>query len=256
MPYTPGQIEQMAQALDGWLERERTLTLTLFGYRWSDASAREMMEHGVSRRIATLKHCLERTFETLPPEAGQPSRGELLDATAFLQTFFINAFGATDNLAWVWVKETGVTDRRGRPLARSEVGLTPRHVALRESLSETTRAYLAAADEWFGYLQDYRHALAHRIPLYIPPTMVTPEEVEEFKRFESEMMAEGFDPERWQRVLAAQGALGRFEPVMMHSYGEGAQPMWFHGQMICDFATVIEIAEHVLGDLQAIPRAG
>lgn len=39
----------------------------------------------------------------------------------------------------------------------------------------------------------------------------------------------------------------------MHADGEAVRPVWFHGQMISDFATVIDIAEHILVDLQALP---
>lgn len=68
------------------------------------------------------------------------------------------------------------------------------------------------------------------------------------------MLAEEWSWKRWHEVQAAQRKLGVFQPVMMHSYGEGARPVWFHGQMICDFATVIEIAEHVVRDLQGLQR--
>lgn len=42
------------------------------------------------------------------------------------------------------------------------------------------QAYLAEHDAWFEYLEDYRHALAHRIPLYIPPRQLGPTAQGEF----------------------------------------------------------------------------
>jgi len=210
-----------------------------------------MVQHGLSRRLADLRHGVDRIFEVLPPDAVDPGPRDLRDATAFLQAFVINAFGAVDNIAWIWTSETDPRDARGRPLRRGQIGFTPDHVLLRATVSDRTRACLEAAGAWFGYLEDYRHALAHRIPLYIPPKTFDDADTAEFRRLEDELMARGWTPERWIEVQAAQRRLGTFDPVMMHSYGEQARPVRFHAQIVCDFATVVEVAEHVVTDLDA-----
>jgi hypothetical protein len=252
VPYSRETIAEMQNKLDEWRVREDALTRWLFGYPFAAAVAREMMRHGLSRRIADLQHGLDRIFEILPPDAEAPSRSDLYDATAFLQAFVINTFGAIDNLAWVWACEAHVRDERDRPLVRSRIGLTPDHETLRGSLSKQTQAYLRGTDAWFGYQEEYRHALAHRIPLYIPSKTFNDADTAEFERLEKEMLAEEWSWERWHEVGAAQRKLGVFEPVMMHSYGERARPIYFHAQMISDFSTVIEIAEHVARDLEAL----
>ncbi|ATQ41699.1 hypothetical protein [Caulobacter mirabilis] len=252
MPYSDEQIGQMEVMLDEWSERERAMTRALFDHPFVDDVAREMLRHGVKRRVADLQHGLDRIFEILPPNAASPSRRDLHDATAFLQAFVINTFGAIDNLAWVWAREASVLDSRGRPLRRGQIGLTPDHAILRGSVSRETQEYLESTNEWFGYLEEYRHALAHRIPLYMPPKVFNEADTAEFRRLEAEMIKEGWNWDRWNQVQNAQSQLGTFEPVMMHSYGEGARPVRFHAQMVCDFATVIEIAEHIARDLQAL----
>lgn len=88
-------------------------------------------------------------------------------------------------------------------------------------------------------------------PLYIPPKQLDDAAAAEFARLEAQVGGPGWDWARWPEIIAAQRRLGVFEPVMMHSFGEGARPVRFHGQMICDFATVIEVAEHIVADLQA-----
>lgn len=253
MPYTQEQADDLQDRIDEWLERESRLTRDLFALQLLRPEAREMMQHGVCRRIGDLKHGLERIFEILPPQEAAPDRMALRDATAFLQAFVINTFGALDNVAWLWRLEGDIRARDGRPLHRSRIGLTPGHMDLRRSLSERTQAYLRGTDPWFGYLEDYRHALAHRIPLYIPPRTLDEAEAAEFRRLGEQVGVEGWDWGRWGEVLDAQRALGVFEPVATHSFGEGARPVRFHGQMICDFATVIEVAEHVVADLRALP---
>lgn len=254
MLYTQDQAGEMADKIDEWLERESALTRDLFRLTLSSPDAREMMQHGVSRRIADLKHGLERVFEIIPPLEAEPTQAALRDATAFLQAFVINIFGTMDNLAWLWRLQADVRGRNNQPLHRHRIGLTPDHTELRQSLSAQTQAYLQGTDEWFGYLEDYRHALAHRIPLYIPPKTLDEEAAAEFRRLGEQVGADDWDWERWGEVLDAQRALGAFEPLMTHAYGEGARPVRFHGQMICDFATVIEVAEHIVVDLQNLPN--
>lgn len=253
--YSREKIAEMRDMFVEWQERESVLTQRLFAYTFVSEVAHEMMRHGLSRRISDLAHALERIFEVLPPDADAPTRRELQDATAFLQAFVINTFGAIDNLAWVWAREAGLLDKKGRPLGRTRIGLTPDHEAVRGSLCEDTQTYLRSTDDWFGYLEEYRHALAHRVPLYIPPKTFDEANAVEFKRLEDEMMAEGWSWGRWHEVQNAQRALGIFQPVMMHSYGEGARPVYFHAQMVSDFATVIEMTEHVARDLDALRAA-
>jgi hypothetical protein len=48
------------------------------------------------------------------------------------------------------------------------------------------------------------------------------------------------DFDEWDRLITRQNALGRFEAWMVHSLDEGAVPMRFHAQIICDFATVVD----------------
>lgn len=210
------------------------------------------MKHGFLRRLSFIEHCAEKVFELVPPDCVDPTQDALRDTSAFLHSFIINTFGAIDNLAWLWVREAQIVDGRGRDLNRSRVGLTPGHEYLRGTLSDVTRDYLATTDGWFAYLEEYRHALAHRIPLYIPPKQLTELETQEFRRLDSEVGGPGWDWARWPEILAAQRRLGVFQPLMMHSFGEGAQPIRFHAQIGCDFATVIEIGEHVLRDIRAL----
>jgi hypothetical protein len=123
--------------------------------------------HGFLRRFSLMHHCVERVFEIIPPEVDEkPPDAILFDATAFIQSFVMNTFGALDNLAWIWVSEKPLT------LTRNKIGLGPKCKEVRGSFSKDTRDYLAAHDEWFDDLIDFRDALAHRVSLYIPPFVV------------------------------------------------------------------------------------
>lgn len=251
MTYSRENIERMQNARAEWAERQGQLVRSLFFYPFKVPAAREMMQHGVSRRLADLKHSLKRVFEIIPPDATAPSPSDLSDATAYLQAFVINIFGVVDNFAWVWALEADVREK-GRFVHRSRIGFTPDHRVLRASVSERTQAYLATTDAWFGYQEGFRHALAHRIPLYIPPRALDDAGVAEFRRLEAEAIAGGADGGAWAKMLGARYTLGVFTPVMMHSYGEGSPLIRFHAQIINDLATVVEIGEHIVRDLEGL----
>lgn len=253
MPFTPEQVLEASDTLDEWLDREDDLLSELMLYDYGNQAAQEFMHHGLGRRLRLIKHCIERIFETIPMDDRSPDDDALMDATAFLQSFLINIFGAIDNMGHIWCLEAAVTDNEGREIPRGRIGLRPQNRDVRGSLSEEFSNYLAQSDTWFGYLEDYRHALAHRIPLYIPPRTLDPEAQLEHAMIQREMdEALRVDRERYFNLLAGQHRLGVFEPLMMHSYGEAARPIYFHPQIICDFATTIEIGEHLLRELQTL----
>ena len=102
-------------------------------------------------------------------------------------------------------------------------------------------------DEWFAYLDDFRHALAHRIPLYIPPYRVLTSQVADHQQLrgrETEVLIRG-DLEERKRVTAERLALGGFAPCIMHSFEEEAA----HPQMLGDFKTIEELAQKMLVEL-------
>ncbi len=119
---------------------------------------------------------MENVFDTLPPEKGRaPTANELIDLAINIQAFIFNVFGSIDNLAWIWVHERNLTKPDGSALPFSWVGLSRGNNFVRNTFSNDFRAYLAELDPWFVHLEGYRHALAHRVPLYVPPYIITPD---------------------------------------------------------------------------------
>lgn len=203
-----------------------------------------------------MDHTARRIFEVLPMGEGQPSRAALKDATAFLQCFVINCSGAIDNVARVWIAEADVRHPDGSELRKHEIGFSIRAVHRRfvSSLPATLADRMAERDDWQKYLTSYRHALAHRIPPYIPPRQWTAEEAERYEELDVEKLR-AIRSHDWQRVdhiSREQESVGRFNALMMHSYGEQAQPTWLHPQLICDVATIADLSESLLVGLDAL----
>lgn len=189
--------------------------------QYQQPRAREFAQHGFSRRLKTITRSVERVFALIPPEsAGEQTAENRADTEVYIQAFVSNIFGSIDNLAWIWTYERQILQPNGQPLPKAWVGLRPDNAFLRGTLSTGFQQYLGTLADWFAYLEDYRHALAHRIPLYIPPLVVTPNHPN-----------------------------GEFRPLVMHSFEEGTQPFVFHPQMLADFNTIDSLGRRMLDEL-------
>ena len=221
------------------------------GTRFAVERAREYAHHGFCRRLRTLECCIVRIFETIPPDCTrQPDESQLLDVTIFLQAFYLNVFGCIDNLAHIWVQEKKVTRPEGRELPNSAVGFGQKYSEVWCSLSDDFRNYISGPtfQEWYRVIGDYRHALTHRISLYIPPFRVDSKDISKFNKIESNIDA-AVDRGNYSDALdlrKQQEALGDFVPGMTHSFTEGACPLLFHPQVLADFNTVEELAIKLL----------
>jgi len=252
MPFSEEALADLAREYRQIDRRCNKLLLAFVYKRYQNDKAREYAQHGFSRRLQTLQRCIERVFELLPPESGGlPSKPVLTDATINVQAFVFNAFGALDNLAWIWVSERGLTRPNGSPLSPSQIGLGPGATFVRQSFSAEFRDYLEGMAEWFEHLEDFRHALAHRIPIYIPPYSVPERHVTAYRDLEERAFAASLrgDWEEHDRLEQEQRALVTFLPWMQHSLYGNRPPIVFHAQLIADFKAVEEIGWKVKAEL-------
>jgi hypothetical protein len=212
----------------------------------TNESAQGYARYGVVRRLGTLKRCIENVYSIYPPERfDKPSRDECLDLAINLQSFAFNVFGCLDNLAWIWVTDKDLRDTRGKPLRAQQVGLRPGCQTIRQSFSTEFQQYLISRDDWFGHLEDFRHALAHRIPIYVIPYTLHPDRLKAHNDLEERKQAayKKRDFKTYDQLDAEQEDLGRFMPYMTHSLAEQAPLVPFHYQILADWNTVVEMAD-------------
>jgi hypothetical protein len=170
---------------------------------------------------------------------------QLTDVQINLHAYVINLFGILDNLAWGFIVhhelEPAIGDRRNVGLFhnRTQLHLPP---AVREHLQSED------LNRWFrDYLKNYRDALAHRIPLYIPPAIFSEQAERRFQEIELEIetciVARNFDA--LEALTQEQKELGAVCFTFLHSVSEtdGIRQLILHPQMLADGKTVIEIAK-------------
>lgn len=233
------------------VERKANGLLMKYTYHpWKTDRGREYATHGFSRRVGTLRRALLNIYKIIPPGTVRvPSRDKLYDAQINIQACIANVYGCIDNLAWVWVYEKGLDKK----IPRNHVGLRKSNADVRASLRPAFRAYLEGRDDWMEYLVDFRDALAHRIPLYVPPGGVPRSNIDEHNDYTRRMheALKGLDPTEYERLAAEQSKMLVFQPMMTHSFIEAQGLIPFHGQLLSDFLTIEELGNKMLDELSA-----
>ena len=251
MNYTKESIERLNEERPKVADRLAALMITTLKEEQKIAvvEAAEYLRFGVGRRLSVMKHCLNTVFDLFPPQEVKPLRSEQLNVVQIsLQAFVINLSGIFDNFAWAFVLRHGLqlkelADKRGDP-DRMKIGM----------FSPATQAFLPAElVAWASdaqikvwqtdYLKSYRDALAHRIPLYIPPSRLTEAEARRFGEMQTREieLIEGHLFDELDELRAERDALGMSYPIYLET-PKGRRVM-LHPQMLSDGLTVLDFGE-------------
>lgn len=250
--FDEAQLADLQVGLLETLDASRALKERCVLHTFATPEATMHARHGLARRLDMLSRCVERVYESLPPDQTDiPEPDAVVEATAHIQAFVMNAFGACDNLAWLWVLERGVAQPNGNPLLPKQIGLGERYPRVRQSLTPELHDLLVARQNWFDHLTDFRDALAHRIPLYIPPFMVDPAYGGKYAELDAAagQALHAGDLATYAALTADRDALRHFSPLMTHTLDPDAKLVVFHVQLLADLATIIELAAAFLAEL-------
>jgi hypothetical protein len=201
--------------------------------------------------------CIENTFRTIPPELDRvPTSYQTQDVAIQVQAFIFNLFGCLDNLAWVWVLERNIDKMPDRkPLRRENIDL--QWLKANNFLTQELARLTDECSNWFAYLKDYRHALAHRIPLYVVPFMISPDNASIFSELDRSLfdrLAARRSKAEIQAKQRERDSLRHFQPIITHSSTEKAsRPIVFHTQILTDFKTIELIGAKLLDELRGAP---
>jgi hypothetical protein len=224
------------------------LKLSVLNNKLKSNKAQEYLMQGAGRRIVILSRCINNIFKIFPLEKTEfLSKNELTDLAINLHAFFVNISGILDNLGWVYIYENNLL---GRPkegkVSRHGVGLF--NEKTQEHLNQQLKAYFTSSNikDWYkNYSKNYRDALAHRVPLYVPPKTLNNEEAEEYLSLEKSLwdFSSPDNIEGHDRIREKQSQLGKPCYFFAHSLMEDGQPVLLHAQIITDFITIEEIVE-------------
>jgi hypothetical protein len=246
---TLDQIKEVEEKLGTLLPKYNKILLKLPFTRFQQAKATEYFRHGFVRRMGTLMRCVDNVFALIPMDTEDvPNQNVRRDAEINIQSFFANVYGCVDNLAWVWVYEKGLDTK----IRRNSVGLRAKHTEVRSTLSAGFQDYLVKLDPWLDYIVEYRDALAHRIPVYVPPGGVPVRHADAYSSLERSLQEALYvrgDADEYERLSAEQNKLLVFQSLISHSVTETTAHYAFHVQMVVDFMTVDEMGNRMLDEL-------
>jgi hypothetical protein len=209
--------------------------------------AKVFLQQGVLRRLGVIERCVENIFEIFPPNRETfLNKNELSDVTINLHAFVINVYGILDNLAWVCVLEGGFPEP---DINRMQIGLF--QPKTKPYLPDKLVTYLDQARIWFrDYAKIYRDSTSHRIPPYIPPKRMSPEEVAQYSELYKESMKvlyEQRDVDKFELLNAQREALGSTTSIFVLTLtGEEDKkpPVQMHPQLLSDTLTIHELLKH------------
>lgn len=211
--------------------------------------AREFALHGVSRRLGIIQSCVRNIFLLYPPERTERlDRDALQSVNINLHAMLVNVSGLQDNWAWVYVLEQGVVI--GKRFRRSDVGLYQNRTQALLPLAVTTYLNEPTMIQWRDlYAKEYRDSIAHRVPLYVPPSNLSPADLARHGELGELMNAHNLsgDIEAMFDALRERNNLGSASPLFLNSITVG-RPLLLHPQIICDAMTVAEISEIMLAN--------
>lgn len=244
MAYTAKQVADLLDGLNKVTSDLQALMLSTVvqGQEAQHPRVRDHLLHGVGRRVDVIRRTINNIFARFPLETVRPlAKDALSDVQINLHAFVMNLHGVFDNWAYAFVYRHALEAR----IDRQGVGLF--HDRTTRFLPLVLREYLGSehVSEWHeGYLKSFRDALAHRIPLYIPPAEFTPEDGELYRRLESEKVEhiKAMEWEHLDRVWAEQAEIGRPSFCFTHSYSEEEKPkaVLLHPQVLSDGGAIVE----------------
>lgn len=223
-----------------------------FSYKLTEPRAKEFMLHGVGRRLSILKRAFENIFAIFPARREiLLSHEERTDTEINLHAFLINAYGIMENLALSLAYENGIYDGKiNGDFDKRDIGLFSKK-KFRKRLEPDLQAYLSDARLrlWFDdYAKNYRDALGHRIPPYIPPSGLNPADEKRHSDIQERLNRLDFlkDFSEYQALQDEQHSLGSAYPIYVHSFDEQSKPLQLRPQLIVDLLTIEEILSKVL----------
>jgi hypothetical protein len=245
MAYSPDQVSNLLIEHKAVLSGLQSLLLECIvqGHSIAEPRVQEHLLHGAGRRVSLLDRTLQNVFEVFPPSTERPLAEEArADVQINLQAFVMNLCGIFDNWAWAFVIQHDLESEIG---GRRNVGLF--NNATKKHLPEPITSYLESPGitRWYNeYLKNYRDALAHRIPLYIPPAMFTMEEGERYNKLENEKFEciKSSDLGRLDQIWEEQATIGKPCLTFLHSFSgeDSSRPFLLHPRLLCDAKVVVE----------------
>lgn len=234
-------------------ERLHRVTDVLFGDRsWkSHADVKRHLDYGLARRIQMLEHSL-LVLAKLPPD-GSPALTlhQVEEVNVALNALYLNIRGSLDNSAWALTYHYHLIAKpdENRGADRQFVHLFGRSFLAALALKDAELAEkLEAMAKWGRELSKVRDPAAHRIPLFIPPSVLDSDGGARVAQIDRDMedAASRGDFTDFHSLMAQRWNQGVFRPVVGMSEQEGLALFALPKVLNRDLGSMLTAIEYVV----------
>ena len=240
--------------------QELVLSMSRLNARLHNEHALRHATHGIGRRLAILRVNVKHILRLSERPKDAPLYGEAQNELGMhLNSFYIHLRGLLDNLAWMLayelqlfgpLSEDNTADRKRIGLFQDDFRKTLKH--------GPTTELVARHVKWHSMTKQLRDPIAHRVPLYAVPCVLTEDEGKLFHQLnEQELQALlAGDLPRYQQLHGKKLQLGEYHPVFCLE--EEGEPIMgpIKEQIEQDSRVLIEILWHFIEDEKATQPAG
>jgi len=219
----------------------------------SNPSAKDNLSYGAGRRILVIKENYISINEIAYPKKSDPlNPEENVVLNLHLNSLYFHLSGLLDNLAWAVVLESSIfptfNEQNGRD--RRRVGLFKDEFLGKIQNVKNGILYkeLKSKLDWHRQLADLRDPLAHRIPLYVTPAILTEEQGEKYRQLRIQFYEcmDKNDFEGAEKALHQQQTLGTYGGLFVNVENGDWQEYPITSQIEKDLENFIEIATAVV----------
>ena len=232
------------------------LAMPDLSHRLQDHRAKRHADHGIGRRLGILRLNVKHALRLTDRPKDAPLYGEAqIELGMHLNSFYIHLNGLLDNLAWLLAYELNLLGpvSEDKSSDRRKVGIFNKD--FRNALNHpATIALLLQHAQWYSITKNLRDPIAHRVPLYAVPCIMSNEDCEEFGQLHSQEMSALISGNFNQSLEIHRNKfrLGEYHPVFCQE--DEGQPVLcpINEQINQDSKVLLQILWHFIEDHQAI----
>lgn len=206
----------------------------LVSQKLKNVHAKPHLIRGVSRRFQMILFSFFRINTIASPDRDKPlQKEEHCELNIHLNSIYIHIHGVLDNLAWGYCHETKILgelkDINERdPNTRRQVGLfTDCFTKAIKVDSVNLSKILENNKMWFLELRNFRDPVAHRLPLYAIPSILSEEEAQEYMKKSQGLFiklngGEG-ELDKTGTLVHKLGQMGTYVPCFYHEQQDNSR---------------------------------
>ena len=193
-----------------------------------NADAKYYITYGAGRRLSMIFFAYKAITHIAPPKRVVPlSHEEQMELNRDINILYINLRGVFDNYAYCFMHEHAPDlENELRPMDKS---LFSQKFRKKCSAFNKIKEDILKHDDWEREVKERRDPAAHRIPLYVPHTIITGDEEEKRYNFLDTQYHEklnNIDFEASDKAFDEIHKVGKFYPCFLHHPDKPVIPIY------------------------------